>query len=360
MILYATDIDRTKRIVIDTYTSVEWEPSYNEEGNFELQLPKALADKIDFGMIIENSNDPTFQAFATYKEYDTAEGINSDVVIKGHFFIYKLYYRFVEGVEFTNTAFDTVIQSVLQPFKSGSRSFGRDLNVKYQDESIKSMKVDIKAENENLMNIVLELCQQLEIGVNLVLEDDSSMTLSFYSGEDKSEKVIVSLDMDTASEVMYYKDTANVGNYFYVLGQSFKDGETHVFEFWLDDSDPSDSTARSEVFVDLSDISRKDKNGEEIPLDKYKDMLWAKLMTNVDGVLGEEELESKIPNEYQGAYGTEYKMGDVITQEFKELSILMRSKITSVSQSWGEDGYEMTLTCVNKGRPNKGGVLTDG
>lgn len=360
MILYATDIDRTKRIVIDTYTSVEWEPSYNDEGNFELQLPKVLADKIDFGMVIENSKDSMFQAFVTYKEYDTAEGVNSDVVIKGHFFIYKLYYRFVESIEFSNTNFETVIDNLLSPFKSGIRSFGRNLNVIYKNDEIKAKKVDVKVDNATLLDVVLELAKQIDVGVNLILNDDKSLSLEFYAGEDKSDNVIISLDMDTASEVNYYKDTANTGNYFYVLGQSFKDGETHVFEFWLDDSDPSDSTAREEIFVDLSDISRKNKNGEEIPLDQYKDMLWGKLMTNVDGVLGEEELESKIPNEYQYMYGTEYKMGDIITQEFKELSILMRSKIKQVSQSWGEDGYEMTLTCESIGIPGKGGVLSNG
>lgn len=361
MILYATDLDRSKRVVIDAYTSVEWEPSYDSEGDFEIQLPKEAADKIDFGMVIESSEDDTFQGLVTHKEYDTAEGVNSDVIIKGHFLIYKLYYRFVESIEYHNTTLETVLNSVIAPFQSGYRSFGRALNVKYQNDSIKSMLVDIKADNASLLDVVLELCQQLELGVNLVLENDKSLTLTIYVGEDKSDTVLVSLDMDTASEVNYYKDTANTGNYFYVLGQSHKEGETHVFEFWLDDSDPSDSSQRSEVFVDLSDISRTRSDGSEIPLDQYKDMLWAKLMTNVDGVLGEEELESKIPNDYQNMYGTVYRMGDVITQEFRALSVRMKSKITSISRSWGEDGYELTLTCVNKGVPDKtGGALLNG
>lgn len=228
MILYATNLDRTKTVVIDTYSSLDWEPHYNEEGNFELHIQKKYADKIDFGMILENSDDLTFQGFVTCKEYDTSDGIESDVVIKGHFFIYKLYYRIVETIEEEDKEFGTVIETLLTPFQSGDRSLGKPINIIYSDESIKTMKVDIKADNVPLMNVILELCQQLDLGVNFVLNDDTSFSLQFYLGEDKTDEVIISLDLDTALEVNYYKDIETTGNYFYVKGNGYADGTTEI------------------------------------------------------------------------------------------------------------------------------------
>ena len=243
--------------------------------------------------------------------------------------------------------------------KSGYSSFGRELNVVYEQEEIASLKIDIKADNSNLLDVIMEICQQVEVGFNLILEEDASLTLSFYTGRDKTKEVLISLDMDTASDMTYYKDTANTGNVFYVLGQSFKEGEKHVFEFFI--TGDEQGTERKEVFVDLSDMTRKRPDGSEMPLDEYKDALWAKLMTNVDGVLGEEVIESTIPGTYQNSYQVEYEIGDTIIQEFKALSVYMVSKITAVSQSWDEDGYELTLTCENKGVPNKeGGALRNG
>lgn len=88
----------------------------------------------------------------------------------------------------------------------------------------------------------------------------------------------------------------------------------------------------------------------------YRKALWAKLITNVDGVLGYEEIESKVSLKYQNEYGKLYKIGDIITQELKELSVELKSKITAVSQSWGENGHEITLTCTNVGTVDKVGV----
>lgn len=353
MILYATDFDRTKRIVIDTYTSLDWEPAYDEVGNFELHLQKNLADKIDFGMIIENSEDLMFQGLVTCKEYDTSEGIDSDVVIKGHFLAHMLEFRIIDDIEKENVAFSTVVNEALFQFQSGTRGFGRSIEVQYSDESIKSEPVEIKAENETLLSVLLEICKQINAGLNFILNDDKSLTLLFYIGEDKSNDVVISLDRDTAVEVNYYKDIETEGNYFYVKGNGYQDGETEIFEFT---SGSSYGSSRKEVFVDLTSLPRKRKDGTFMSERQYKAALWAIMITSPDGILGYEEIESKVSLKYQEEYGNLYKIGDIITQEFKELSVELKSKITTVSQSWGENGHEITLICTNVGTIDKVGV----
>ena len=355
MILFATDFDRNKRIVVDAYESVEWEPHYNEEGSFEIMLPKELADKVDYGMVIENSDDLKHQAFVTYKEYDTSEGINSNVKIQGHFLCYLMRYRYVNGLDFDTVDFDKAITDCVNTaLVAPNRDYDRPFNIRYQDDSMKTVKVSFKADKTELLSCTKELCQAVDFGFTLSLEDNGDLTLYFYQGVKKPD-VILSMDRNTATDVNYYNDIADVGNVFYIIGAPLESsdgeqGDNPVFKFYIGDVEPV-GVDRREICVDYSGVSRKTKSGSQLNNTQYSKILFSKLLLNEEGYLGNEVMQSTIPTEKVSMYGKDFEIGDTIIQQYKRLSLLFETQITSVSQSWGEDGYEIEITTSIKSIP---------
>lgn len=227
MILYATDFDRTKRIVIDTYSHVNWEPSFDDEGTFEMVVPKEVAKKISHDMVIENSEDPFNQAYIQYNDFDTNEGIDSYVTIKGYFLNIKLKERVCLGAfEFEEDTLENVISMLLQTSVATPRDFGRNLNIIYSSEDLKSLTLSFENNYNDLFDNIKKVCQQLDLGFKLMLEQDCSFSLHIYDGLDLSNEVKLSMELDTSTAMMYFKDSSGEANVVYVMG----DDETIVEE----------------------------------------------------------------------------------------------------------------------------------
>lgn len=227
MILYATDFDRTKRIVIDTYSHVNWEPSFDDEGTFEMVVPKEVAKKISHDMVIENSEDPFNQAYVQYNDFDTNEGIDSYVTIKGYFLNIKLRERVCLGeFEFEEDTLENVMSMLLQTSVATPRDFGRNLNIIYSSEDLKSLTLSFENNYNDLFDNIKKVCQQLDLGFKLMLEQDCSFSLHIYDGLDLSNEVKLSMELDTSTAMMYFKDSSGEANVVYVMG----DDETIVEE----------------------------------------------------------------------------------------------------------------------------------
>lgn len=227
MILYATDFDRTKRIVIDTYSHVNWEPSFDDEGTFEMVVPKEVAKKISHDMVIENSEDPFNQAYVQYNDFDTNEGIDSYVTIKGYFLNIKLRERVCLGAfEFEEDTLENVMSMLLETSVATPRDFGRNLNIIYSSEDLKSLTLSFENNYNDLFDNIKKVCQQLDLGFKLMLEQDCSFSLHIYDGLDLSNEVKLSMELDTSTAMMYFKDSSGEANVVYVMG----DDETIVEE----------------------------------------------------------------------------------------------------------------------------------
>ena len=227
MILYATDFDRTKRIVIDTYSHVNWEPSFDDEGTFEMVVPKEVAKKISHDMVIENSEDPFNQAYIQYNDFDTNEGIDSYVTIKGYFLNIKLRERVCLGAfEFEEDTLENVMSMLLETSVATPRDFGRNLNIIYSSEDLKGLTLSFENNYNDLFDNIKKVCQQLDLGFKLILEQDCSFSLHIYEGLDLSNEVKLSMELDTSTAMMYFKDSSGEANVVYVIG----DDETIVEE----------------------------------------------------------------------------------------------------------------------------------
>lgn len=227
MILYATDFDRTKRIVIDTYSHVNWEPSFDDEGTFEMVVPKEVAKKISHDMVIENSEDPFNQAYVQYNDFDTNEGIDSYVTIKGYFLNIKLRERVCLGAfEFEEDTLENVMSMLLETSVATPRDFGRNLNIIYSSEDLKGLTLSFENNYNDLFDNIKKVCQQLDLGFKLMLEQDCSFSLHIYDGLDLSNEVKLSMELDTSTAMMYFKDSSGEANVVYVMG----DDETIVEE----------------------------------------------------------------------------------------------------------------------------------
>lgn len=337
MFLYATDFDRTKRIVIDTYSHVNWEPAFDDEGTFEMVVPKSVAKRIDHDMVIENSEDPYNQAYVQYNDFDTNEGIDSFVTIKGYFLSIKLKERVCLGAfEFEEGTLENVMNMLLETSVASPRDFGRPFNIIYDNDELKALTLSFENNYNDLFDNVKKVCQQLSLGFKLSLEQDSSFTLHIYNGLDLSNDVRLSMELDTSTAMMYFKDSSGEANVVYVMG----DDETVVEEVVLENKDKN--VERKETFLSISDVKRG-----ELAESTYRNILRSKVLEQQESFKATISVESSLSPQNRIQYGEHFLIGDIITQEFKDFGVESVSRVTGVSQMWSLDGYTVAIISSN-------------
>lgn len=337
MILYATDFDRTKRVVIDAYSHVNWEPSFDDEGTFEMVVPKEVAKKISHDMVIENSEDPFNQAYVQYNDFDTNEGIDSYVTIKGYFLNIKLRERVCLGeFEFEEDTLENVMSMLLQTSVATPRDFGRNLNIIYSSEDLKGLTLSFENNYNDLFDNIKKVCQQLDLGFKLMLEQDCSFSLHIYDGLDLSNEVKLSMELDTSTAMMYFKDSSGEANVVYVMG----DDETIVEEVVLESKEKK--AERKETFLSVSDVKRGDLSESA-----YRAILRSKVLEMKESFKATVSVESSLTPQNRIQYGEHFLIGDIITQEFKDFGVESVSRVTGVSQMWSIDGYTVAIISSN-------------
>lgn len=334
MELFVTDFNRSKRVIIDNYSSFTLETRYNELGTFELNISKDLLKHFDDRAIVECNEDLDFQSYVSYVEANT-ENENGNVTIKGISLNYILSERvYAKEYSYSNVSLYSMLNSILSNTANSSTS-GRNLNiiVEYSSVLLRNKIVSYSGQFENLHQILTNLCVKYDIGFNLKLNESNELKLYIYNGEDLSNDIVFSRDRNTALNSLYIRSSMKDKNFFYIKG------ENNII-VTLDKSNMV-GLSRKEYLLDFSSVSQT-VNGSKMSEEQYRNLLLSMAEREFENYSLIESLDTE-PNFRKFKYGNDYKMGDIITSDESDFNIRVTKRVTGATQIWSEEGYYLSI-----------------
>lgn len=175
-----------------------------------------------------------------------------------------------------------------------------------------------------------------------------------YKGDDLSAKnmagnepCIFSRDSDNVNEQEYTESIENVKNVAYIIGASDEDGnQPKAMEI---KGTEAEGIEREELFVEATDIARKEKNaaGEEteIPIDRYKSMMKQKGCGTLEECGEVVNFLSRINTSQNLQYKKDYRVGDIVTSREERWGVSLDARITAIRQTFqkGKETIEVTF-----------------
>lgn len=332
--------------ILDVFESFIWTDRYSKCGDFEIytssdrQIIKTLKDDFyiwtedsEHVMIIENRKIIT----------DVEEG--NKFLVSGRSLESVLDRRIVWNQILLDGYLQGQIkrlltENVINP-SDPNRKISNFIFEETDDPYILSLKVQVQYTGDNLYEAVCKLCDAVNIGFKVTLNDDNQFVFKLYSGVDRSydqEKnpyVVFSPSFENIIDSNYYESKASYKNVGLVAGE----GEGSARRTVTVGETTSKELSRRELYIDARDISSTTSSGGTIPAASYDNLLRQR---------GDERLkENKIIQAFDGQvestqmyrYGEHYYMGDVVQLE-NEYGLGSKVRVTEFIRSVDKDGID--------------------
>lgn len=210
-----------------------------------------------------------------------------------------------------------------------------------EDPYILGLKVQVQYTGDNLYEAICKLCDSVNIGFKITLNDSNQFVFKLYSGVDRSYDqetnpyVVFSPSFENIIDSNYYESKAGYKNVGLVAGE----GEGSARRTVVVGESESKELSRRELYVDARDISSTTSNGGTISNTAYDNLLRTR---------GDERLkENKIIQAFDGQvestqmyrYGEHYYMGDVVQLE-NEYGMESKVRVTEFIRSVDKDGID--------------------
>lgn len=332
--------------ILDVFESFIWTDRYSKCGDFEIytssdrQIIATLKEDFyiwtedsEHVMIIENRKIIT----------DVEEG--NKLLVSGRSLESILDRRIIWNQILLDGDFQTQIkrlltESVINPSDS-NRKISNFIFEETDDPYILSLKVQVQYTGDNLYEAVCKLCNSVNIGFKITLNDNNQFVFKLYSGVDRSYDqetnpyVVFSPSFENIIDSNYYESKAGYKNVGLVAGE----GEGPARRTVVVGESTSKELSRRELYVDARDISSTTSKGGSISTSAYDDLLRQR---------GNERLnENKIIQAFDGQvestqmyrYGEHYFMGD-ITQLENEYGMESKVRVTEFIRSVDKDGID--------------------
>lgn len=330
--------------ILDVFESFIWTDRYSKCGDFEIytssdrQIIKTLKDDFyiwtedsEHVMIIENRKIIT----------DVEEG--NKFLVSGRSLESVLDRRIVWNQILLDGYLQGQIkrlltENVINP-SDPNRKISNFIFEETDDPYILSLKVQVQYTGDNLYEAVCKLCDAVNIGFKVTLNEDNQFVFKLYSGVDRSydqEKnpyVVFSPSFENIIDSNYYESKASYKNVGLVAGE----GEGSARRTVTVGEATSKELSRRELYIDARDISSTTSSGGTIPAASYDNLLRQ---------CGDERLkENKIIQAFDGQvestqmyrYGEHYYMGDVVQLE-NEYGLESKVRVTEFIRSVDKDG----------------------
>lgn len=353
--------------ILDVFESFIWTDRYAKCGDFEIytssdrQIIETLKEDFyiwtedsEHVMIIENRKIIT----------DVEEG--NKFLVSGRSLESILDRRIVWNQILLDGYFQVQIkrlltENVINP-SDANRKISNFIFEETDDPYILSLKVQVQYTGDNLYEAVCKLCNSVNIGFKITLNNNNQFVFKLYSGTDRSYDqetnpyVVFSPSFENIIDSNYYESKAGYKNVGLVAGEvdntipyagtSNAAGGTTVTIGEVSDrrtvvvgESTSKELSRRELYVDARDISSTTSNGGTISTSAYDNLLRQR---------GDERLnENKIVQAFDGQvestqmyrYGEHYFMGD-ITQLENEYGMESKVRVTEFIRSVDKDGID--------------------
>lgn len=337
----------TKRLAVDTASSVIWISKYNEPGEFEVYirddsgvLGTAYAwpdeciitrDDSDTAMIVDKVHSVSD---AENGNYITISGKSAENILKRRVVVYQ--FNFSGTAE--NCIRQLITENCIDAYEPNRNITGLALGASqgYTDT------VDVQFLGENLLDIVQGVCETFGYGFRIKF--NGSFVFELYKGTDRSEnqsenpRLIFSHEMQNVASIDWDFDKTPLKNLAAVGGEG--EGVARKIQFVYTSAQAPASLRRREMWVDASGISSK-VDGGDLPESDYRALLTDAGKTELaeNGwrwIMNMEALQ--VPG-YM--YGVDYYLGDKVTTRAEHFSSGITSRVSEVTQVEDESGIRV-------------------
>lgn len=188
----------------------------------------------------------------------------------------------------------------------------------------------------------------------LVNEQGRQFGFWLYKGKDftagnkqKNPPCIFSRDFDNVTEQEFEESIEHMGNIIYVISTNADDGNEIKYIVEAGDID-SKGLDRDEIYIEASDISRKEKqtDGQEIliPVEQYMELLVDRGIVELESYGETMNFTSAINTSSNIKYMQDFYIGDVVTCIEKRWGIRIDVRIISVSEIYQNGKVSLEIT----------------
>lgn len=328
--------------IVDSFKSMIWTDRYDSYGDFELYVP-ATPETLslfqpDYYLW---SKDSSHTMIIEELSIDTDAEEGNYLTVTGRSLESILDRRIIWGQRVLNGNFQDAIKTLLEECIISpaieERKIPNFTFAESTDAKITGLTIDTQYTGDNLYDVIHDLCDENNIGFQVILNNQNNFVFWLYAGTDRSYAqtentyVIFSPSFDNIINSNYYTSKATLKNVALVAGEGEGNSRkmTTVGE--------SSGLDRRELFTDARDVSSDTESGTLSTTD-YTAQLKAKgeqaLSENVATIAFESEVDAT--RIFQ--YGIDFFMGDIV-QIVNEYGIEGSAYITEFIISQDESGY---------------------
>lgn len=326
---------------LENISSYIWTTRYYSAGECEICAPctpdivpsveKAMfaARDIDFqsdgsiknAMVIDSSS---------YNITTDAETGQETITIDGNCLKSLLARRVIWGqLTITGTPLYIINALIQQNLTNPKLALRKIDNVKIAYTDNKPCRITKMFKGDNLLDAVLNLCKRYGYGIRSLITADNYIKFEFFRGQDKSDKIFMSVANDNLTNTTYTSDKSNSANAAMVGGEGEGNKQRTA------SIGRKTGWARKEIYVDASS---KTTNAENMTDLAYNNIL---LQAGQDELGKRKEITGMEAEAIDGVmynYGEDYSLGDLVNISDR-YGHSMVTRTAEIIESYDDTGY---------------------
>lgn len=331
--------------VVDAFESIIWTDRYSKYGDFELYTSADLN-------VIKNIRQD-YYLWSEHSEHMMIVEelkIESDVEMGNHFTITgrSLESLLDRRIVWFQTNLDGHIEgqierlineNIISP-ADPNRKIPNFIFKKSEDPFVSSLKIQAQFTGDNLYDAIKKLCDSVDIGFKVTLNDQNQFVFKLYSGTDRSYAqdanpyVVFSPNFENIINSDYYETRKSLKNVALVAGE----GEGSARRTVISGDQKLTGLSRREMFVDARDISSNTSSGT-LSGSQYDYLLNQRGLENLAENKIIQSFEGQVETTQMYRYGEHFFMGD-ITQLENEYGMESRVRVIEFIRSEDKNGIE--------------------
>lgn len=348
MILSVLDTEFNTIAVLDGYKSLIWTDPFANYGDFELYVPinQTYFDNLQEDYYLINKDSEHVMIIET-QETETNLELGSYIRITGRSLESILDRRIIWGLRIATGNMQNFIEAILNENiinpSIADRKIPNFVFEKSTDPRITGLTIDTQYTGDNLLDVIVELCKEAEIGFKIILNNQNQFVFSLYAGTDRSYDqdvnpyVVFSPKYENLVNSNYYKSKQNLKNVTLIGGEG--EANNRVYTTYGNGK----GLERRELFSDARDLQSKDDNGNDIPRSQYIANLKKRGQTNLLDYTEIEAFEGAVEATQMFVYKEDFFIGDIV-QIANEYGKEGRTRITELTISDDETGLALYPT----------------
>ena len=326
---------------LENISSYIWTTRYYSPGDCEICCPctPEIVASIESAMFA--ARDIDFQSDGSIKNAmvidSSSYNITTDsetgqetITVNGNCLKSLLARRVVWGqLTITGTPLYIINALIQQNLTSPKLALRKISNVKISYTDNKPCRITKQYKGDNLLDAILALCKRYGYGIRSTITADNKTLFEFYRGQDKSDKIFMSVANDNLTNTTYTSDKSNAANAAMIGGEGEGNRQRTA------SIGRKTGWARKEIYVDASS---KTTNAENMTALAYNNIL---LQAGNDELGKRKEIRGMEAEAIDGVmynFGSDYNLGDLVNVSDRYGHNIV-TRTAEVIESYDDTGY---------------------